>query len=465
MSGRVVLRVMSLCFLIFFPSCFHIPFDREFTGTRTFSQEAAGFDLIRKPVEDLDHEEEVLDAEFSQALSREEAVRIALSNNPDLQALFLNIGISKADLVQAGLLTNPELDFLYTVQEDIGAPIVSFVRFQLSDWWIIPFETKVAYSELRITMARVQQRILEVKRDTELAYNECMFAHAVAIVAKEFVAALRKLRDQISEDDNAEEVDLAIVNVILGSELNRRDKFEAEHGVACTELRNVMGMKVTTERVHTTEKLFDYEPILPDIQKILEMAVDLHPQVEIAVHEVELAKHGLSLQRASVFDNVQFGLFTERTELSINNLGPAIKASVPIFDFKQAQIEKAKYLIDKANKTLLNTYRDVRTRIISNYFLLEGYMKILDNFEKIIHPAYESGIKYIMENAEKYAEDEDLDLVVLFQMLDRLYETKIAFLDAKRTLLNTQVRLEFHVGRRLIEYGGGMIPSDSPLKI
>ena len=40
-------------------------------------------------------------------LGANEAVQVALLNNPDLQATFEEIGISQADLVQAGLLKNP----------------------------------------------------------------------------------------------------------------------------------------------------------------------------------------------------------------------------------------------------------------------------------------------------------------------------------------------------------------------
>ena len=42
-------------------------------------------------------------------LNADDAVRIALLNNPDLQASFEEIGISQGDLVQAGLLHNPTL--------------------------------------------------------------------------------------------------------------------------------------------------------------------------------------------------------------------------------------------------------------------------------------------------------------------------------------------------------------------
>jgi len=43
----------------------------------------------------------------SEGLTRDRAVEIALVNNPGLQATYEELGVSQADMVQAGLLRNP----------------------------------------------------------------------------------------------------------------------------------------------------------------------------------------------------------------------------------------------------------------------------------------------------------------------------------------------------------------------
>ena len=58
-------------------------------------------------------DEEIIQQKIRDALqenlSVDTAVEIALINNPSLQADFEELGIAKADLVQAGLLKNPSL--------------------------------------------------------------------------------------------------------------------------------------------------------------------------------------------------------------------------------------------------------------------------------------------------------------------------------------------------------------------
>ena len=73
-------------------------------------------------------EEAEVRSALSDGLSLDEALRLALLNNRQLQSQFLTIGIAKADLTQAGLLTNPSLSLLFLLpvgggQADIQASV------------------------------------------------------------------------------------------------------------------------------------------------------------------------------------------------------------------------------------------------------------------------------------------------------------------------------------------------------
>ena len=84
----------------------------------------AGFDDVRGTVEersaskifwnngtDLDKEAaEKVGSLLKAKLTADDAVQIALLNNRDLQAVYSDLGVAQADLVQAGLLNNPIFD-------------------------------------------------------------------------------------------------------------------------------------------------------------------------------------------------------------------------------------------------------------------------------------------------------------------------------------------------------------------
>ena len=80
----------------------------------------AGFDDVRARLKngararfwnsgtELDKEAaEKVDSLLKTKLTADEAVQIALLNNRDLQAVYSDLGVAQADLVQAGLLNNP----------------------------------------------------------------------------------------------------------------------------------------------------------------------------------------------------------------------------------------------------------------------------------------------------------------------------------------------------------------------
>ena len=50
---------------------------------------------------------------IADGLTQDEAVAIALWNNPDFQVQLANLGFARADLVEAGLLQNPVLSLLF----------------------------------------------------------------------------------------------------------------------------------------------------------------------------------------------------------------------------------------------------------------------------------------------------------------------------------------------------------------
>jgi hypothetical protein len=93
------------------------------TSCATFDQRA-GFSDVSTAVEarsgkrvvwnlgtELDaHMDQEVRALLQDTLTVDRAIQVALLNNRDLQALYTELGVAQADLVQAGLLRNPVFD-------------------------------------------------------------------------------------------------------------------------------------------------------------------------------------------------------------------------------------------------------------------------------------------------------------------------------------------------------------------
>ena len=114
-----------------------------------------------------------VDELLADGLSRQEAVRVALLNNRVLQSSFEELGISKSDLVQAGLFSNPSLSavFRFLISSGSGTNIDADLFFPISDLWQIPFRKKAAAAQMEATIMRLGQTVIETVAEAKHAYD------------------------------------------------------------------------------------------------------------------------------------------------------------------------------------------------------------------------------------------------------------------------------------------------------
>jgi len=108
-------------------------------------------------------------------LTAEDAVQIALLNNRMLQGAFEELGISEADLVQAGRLPNPRFDLRhasaagqYDVEETLSFNVLSLLT--------IPYARGIERQRFAQTQRVTVLRVARLARDTREAYYAAVAA-------------------------------------------------------------------------------------------------------------------------------------------------------------------------------------------------------------------------------------------------------------------------------------------------
>src|SRR5207244_2477606 len=135
--------------------CVQVNADADFARADQLIEERTGASPGRTENDDGGAIIETVDGE----LTVERAVQIALSNNREFLAAFEEIGVSRADLVQSGLLTNPQISLMTRFPEGGGRADVEFgIAQEIADLWQIPVEKKVAQAQLEQTILRVAHR-------------------------------------------------------------------------------------------------------------------------------------------------------------------------------------------------------------------------------------------------------------------------------------------------------------------
>jgi cobalt-zinc-cadmium efflux system outer membrane protein len=108
---------------------------------------------------------------LADTLSADEAVQVALLNNRELQAVYAELGVAQADLVQAGLLSNPVFDgaafFLVA-----GGPVKLDLSVAMSflDIFYIPLRSRVAAARFEDAKIQVTGEVLDFAATVRAAF-------------------------------------------------------------------------------------------------------------------------------------------------------------------------------------------------------------------------------------------------------------------------------------------------------
>ena len=192
--------------------CASVETSKEWEQLKNDVQQRTGREILwEQSQEEADVIHQQVNALLEKGLTREEALRIALINNRDLQAIFEEIGMSKSELVQAGLFRNPTISAFFRFPfHGSGTNIeADGLLFPLSDLWQMPFRKKVAAAHLERTMKRVEQTVLDTIRETKKAYDAVYYAD---VTKKETEALAKELRLQAQNQPRAWSVCILIIS-------------------------------------------------------------------------------------------------------------------------------------------------------------------------------------------------------------------------------------------------------------
>lgn len=329
---------------------------------------------------------------IQQGITADEAVQICLLNNPTLQAAFMNVGMARADVVQAGLLSNPSLGI--SVQLPAGGGLVNLegsLAQNIADLWQIPARKRAAQRSLDRAVLELAWQAADLARDAKVTYFEAVGADELHHIAEENHGIAQNLLElalvrQEAGEANELEVNLSrsfALEAELEVEAARLSASDARRGLAA-----LLGIERDADGLALLDGLPEVPPQVPDPEGVIELARRQRLDIRAARQVVAVAEARLLEERWRLFPAVEIGVGFERearkreggrdiladtARSSIANggltapdiqprsergqsmdfiIGPSLDIELPIFDQNQAQIAKAEYACQQARKTL-----------------------------------------------------------------------------------------------------------------
>lgn len=388
-------------------------------------------------------------ARLEDGLSEDEAVAVALWNNAAFREVLTELGFSRADLIAAGLLSNPVFSVLFPV----GPKQLEFAaKFPVEALWLRPRRVAVAQLDVERTAQRLVQQGLDLVRDVRLAWTQAVFATLRARLADENVELSRRIEAlaeaRLRAGDVSELESLsARMGTLLADEEARR--LAGERAVAEARLRAMLG--VTPESAPIVLGTLDEElPPAPDVTRLVDTALAARPDARAAELAIEAARERAGLARWEVLALSGVVDANGKGERGFE-IGPGLEVGIPIFNRNQAGRARAAAEIERATRQYATVRDRIGLEVSEASARLRAATEQLALWRGRALPEMEAAVG----SAENAYAAGDVSLFLLLQTSAQRLAIRIRHLEALAEVARARAELERGVGSRLEEGKGG----------
>lgn len=396
-----------------------------------------------------------VDMRLDQDILRNDAIRMALLNNKSLLATIQELGIAKADLVQAGLLKNPKLSTAFHIPPP-GLGIVTNVEVEttilsLSDLWQIPLRRQVFSRQLERTIMKLVERTLETMVAARQGYDAILFSLALVTNAEETLTQAIRYRDNTKHRYNFGLVhsgDIYLAEAAVGHWHTIVLEERAHLFSAQKHLAQVMGIDPIHATICPNPNEFSLTtlPALPLRSDLLEWAVNNNPRLQVARKKISYYQALLAYEHTRRVKTADFGLaYKQDFDLSNKGIGPYFEIEVPFFDTNQVRIAHVEYSLKQAQLEECDLCLQVKADIVSLYNTHAMLYAAYQSYEQEILPHHKKALEF----ATRYQKVMQVTVSTVIQMQKDLYTAQKNFYEIIFKMLNTYTELEKAVGKNL----------------
>lgn len=382
-------------------------------------------------------------------LTVEEATQIALLNNPAIQAIFEELGIAQAELIEAGLLSNPVFDGYVRLPHQSGASVNTqfSVVMNFIDLFLIPLRIKVAELVLQQTKVHVANAILNVAFEVQRTFYQLQAEQEKQCVLNQMLEIAT-----IEADIFAKQTQVGNIYA-LDQEINLLDLFEIQLAIETAQtniislrerLNRLMGF--CEDRCWIVGSLNNVCFCNNSCECLEDIAYSQRLDLEEARWEVFKIASTLGLRTWWTWTNGKLGISTEKDPEGFRATGPVFSAEIPIFNFGQGARAKIYAQLRQAQDRLEELEIKVLSEVREAYQLISAYGHILNSYTNNILPTQEK----ILDSTERLY---NVMGKGIFYMLERKKEQLGSYIDYRMAIKDywvAYVQLEKALGGKLL---------------
>lgn len=384
-------------------------------------------------------------------LTADAAVRIALLNNRELRASLRELGVARGQLVQAGLLPNPVVQFDVRRPTDRTQPLQTdfLAEYDLTRLVLAPLRAGAARADLEAARYRSAASVIEVGFNVRAGFYAFQAAQQRQAIATRMLDALAAGRDAaraLFAAGNVPELDVATQEVAYESARATVAELELDTLDRRERLVRLLG-------VHGEETAWAVRAPLPPAPDKVDVPPDverraLQASLELAEtrSRLEAAARRTGLARTEGWlPDISVDVHLEQDNRS-RELGGGARISVPIFDRRQGTIAAREAEFDALMERYHGAAVDIRSAAREARNRLASAHARARQFQEIIVPARQ---RVIAQTLLQY----NAMQVGVFQLLEarrQQLDAELAYVETLRELWTAKGTLDaLLAGRRV----------------
>ena len=392
-------------------------------------------------------------AQLVRGLMVDTAVQLALFNNQKLQATYEELQVAQADLVQAGLLKNPELagDLEFPLTGDIDRGGDVSVTEDFVSLFSLAARKRIAGAALEAAKRRVADSVLQMANDVRIAYFSLQSAMQVAEMRRAILDAGDAALDLAKRQNEAGNLsDLDVANEAALYEQVRTDlvRSDAEVAAAREALTRLLGVWGPDANYRIEEKLRELPATEPSLDHLESVAVARRLDLQAAHEEAQTIAHTLAMTKNFRWlPEASLGADYHRGPERFSTVGPTGSLELPIFDQKQAVVARLEGELRAALAREAALAVDVRSEVREARVKLQTRRALVERYERIVVPLRQ----HVVELSQQQY---DAMLLGAYQLL----QAKQAEVNAYRELI--EALRDYWIARTELERAiGGTLPT------
>ncbi|MBU2641271.1 MAG: TolC family protein [Gammaproteobacteria bacterium] len=307
-----------------------------------------------------------VDALLDKPLGADDAVQIALLNNPGLQAAFNTLGIAEADRVAAGRLPNPG----FSIGRLTRGSEVEWERslhLNLARLLTMPMRVEIEQRLFEQTRRGLVLEVLRLAAETRRAWVAAVAAGQTAQYQQQAMAASEagaELARRMAQVGNWSKLKQAREQAFYADAALAVARAEQAKAQARERLVRLMGLE-HGDRLQLPDRLPDLPAALPLLPDVEQQAMDSRLDLQMVKLQTEALAKNLGLTRSTRFINVlELGIINNGSNEAPQQRGYEISFELPLFDWGQTRVVQAesryRQALERARETAVNARSEVR---------------------------------------------------------------------------------------------------------